>query len=161
MNGSRVLEHLLTRAASGAWTVLQSFNEAVPSAAAIRPRWAPAESSDGPSKPELGIPRTTTSLCPVCVRETRARISAGELDADALRREQPGQIPAQIVERDGCVVMQKHCTRHGDFEETISTDAAFTRRIERLFPGRDFDSSRDALHDHGPSSIRYLSLIHI
>jgi hypothetical protein len=155
MNGSRVWEHTLTRAASGAWTVLQFFNGAVPSADAARARWAPAEFPDGPARPELDIPRTTTSLCPDCVRDARVRISAGELDSDALRRDQPGQIPARILERDGCVVMQKHCDRHGDFEETISTDAAFTRRIERLFPGRDFDSSRDPLHDHGPSSIRY------
>ena len=51
--------------------------------------------------------------------------------------------------------MEKDCPVHGHFEETLSTNPAFTRRIERLFPGRDFDSSADPLHDHGPSSIRY------
>jgi uncharacterized radical SAM superfamily Fe-S cluster-containing enzyme len=37
----------------------------------------------------------------------------------------------------------------------LSTNPALTRRIERLFPGRDFDSSAERLHDHGSSSIRY------
>jgi uncharacterized radical SAM superfamily Fe-S cluster-containing enzyme len=155
MDVSRALEHVVARTASGAWSVLQALNGVVPPSVATRSRWASPESVGHPSKPELDIPRATTSLCPVCVRETRVRVAAGELGAAELRQTQPGQIPATILERDGCIVMQKRCPLHGDFEETISTNAEFTRRIERLFPGRDVDSSRDPLHDHGPSSIRY------
>jgi uncharacterized radical SAM superfamily Fe-S cluster-containing enzyme len=142
-------------AASGAWAVLQFGNDLIPRAASPHPQWAPAAGAQGQSKPELDLPRTTTSLCPSCVREARGRISAGEVGPETLRTTQPGQIPARIIERDGCIVMQKDCAIHGHFEETLSTNSAFTRRIERLFPGRDFDSSGESLHDHGPSSIRY------
>ena len=33
--------------------------------------------------------------------------------------------------------------------------AAFLRRIENLFPGRDFAAVTDRLHQHGTSSIQY------
>ncbi|HEX7486313.1 MAG TPA: radical SAM protein [Vicinamibacterales bacterium] len=148
-------ERIVTGAASGAWAVLQFGNDLIPRAAPPHPQWAPAAGAQGQSKPELDLPRTTTSLCPSCVREARGRISAGEVGPETLRTTQPGQIPARIIERDGCIVMQKDCAIHGHFEETLSTNSAFTRRIERLFPGRDFDSSGESLHDHGPSSIRY------
>jgi hypothetical protein len=105
--------------------------------------------------PDLELPRRTTSLCPGCVREVRGRIAAGELGLDSLRRKQPAEIPARILERNGRIVMEKDCPIHGHFEETLSANPALTRRIERLFPGRDFDSSAERLHDHGPSSIRY------
>ncbi len=154
MDGSRVWERVFTGAASGAWNLFQAVNRLIPGTDR-RPTWAPPNGGRAASLPELEIPRTATSLCPDCVRDLRARIAEGELGPEALRRSQPGRIPARILERDGCVVMEKECPVHGHFEETISTSAAFTRRIERLFPGRDFDSSADALHDHGPSSIRF------
>jgi hypothetical protein len=153
MDGS-MWERVLSAAASGAWTLFQAGNRLIPGTTR-HARWAPPSGAGGRSVPELDIPRATTSLCPVCVRELRGRISAGELGPDTLRRAQPGQIPARILERDGCVVMEKECPIHGHFDETLSTNPAFTRRVERLFPGRDFDSSADHLHDHGPSSIRY------
>ncbi len=155
MDGSRVWERMLAAAASGAWTVVQVGNRLIPGTSR-QGRWAPSQKVGGAgSAPELDIPRSTTSLCPDCVREMRARIAAGELGQAELRRSQPGQIPARILERDGSIVMEKDCPRHGHFEETISVNPSFTRRIERLFPGRDFDSSGDRLHDHGPSSIRF------
>ena len=156
MAGPKVWESLLARAASGAWHLFQAGNPLVPGASR-RPAWAPPapEPSAASACRPFDVPRTTTSLCPDCVRALRARIASGEVGVDALRTAHPGQIPARIVERDGRVVLEKDCPMHGHFEETLSGNAAFTRRIERLFPGRDFDSSRDPLHDHGPSSIRY------
>ena len=150
---SRVWERILSGAASGAWTVLQAGNRLIP-VTTRQAKWAPS-AVRARSLPELDIPRSTTSLCPACVRELRGRISTGELGPEDLRRSQPGQIPARILERNGCIVMEKDCPVHGYFEETLSTNPAFTRRIEHLFPGRDVDSSADRLHDHGPSSIRY------
>jgi 7,8-dihydro-6-hydroxymethylpterin dimethyltransferase len=82
-------------------------------------------------------------------------VASGEIGVDQLRKSTAGHIPARIVERGGRIVMEKDCPVHGHFEETLSTNPAFTRRIERIFPGRDVDSSSDPLHDHGPSSIRY------
>ena len=155
MDGSRLRDSLLSRTASGVWRVFQAGNRLFP-CTTRHPKWARPEAREsGRSTPELGLPRATTSLCPGCVRELRDGISAGQVGLDQLRRAHPGQIPARILERNGHVVMEKDCPVHGHFEETLSTSAAFTRRMERLFPGRDVDSSADPFHDHGPSSIRY------
>ena len=156
MGGSRRWERALTAVASGAWHLLQAGNRLAPRTL-HHPRWTRLREAgaNGQSLPDLGLPRRTTSLCPGCVRELRDRVSAGEIGLESLRRAQPGEIPARILERDGRVVMEKDCPVHGHFEETLSTNPALTRRIERLFPGRDFDSSAERLHDHGSSSIRY------
>ena len=156
MDGSRRWERALTAVASGAWHLLQAGNRLAPRTL-HHPRWARLRETgtNGQSLPDLGLPRRTTSLCPGCVRELRDRVSAGEIGLESLRRAQPGEIPARILERDDRVVMEKDCPVHGHFEETLSTNPALTRRIERLFPGRDFDSSAEQLHDHGSSSIRY------
>ena len=44
---------------------------------------------------------------------------------------------------------------HGTFADVMAIDPAFLKRIERLFPGRDFCAVTDTLHDHGTSSIKY------
>ena len=156
IRASRLWERALTGVASGAWHLMQAGNRLAPRTTS-RPRWAPPRETgaNAQSRPALGLPRRTTSLCPNCVHELRDRVSAGEIGLQSLRRAQPGEIPARILERDGRIVMEKDCPVHGHFEETLSTNPALTRRIERLFPGRDLDSSAEPLHDHGPSSIRY------
>src|SRR5512135_2023579 len=143
-------ESLLTCAASAAWHLVQAGNRLARSNL-TRPNWAPlaAEATAAPSSRPFTLPRETTSLCPDCVKDLRARIATGEVGADALRPSHPGQIPARILERDGRIVIEKTCATHGFFEETLSGNPEFTRRIERLFPGRDFDSSGDPLHNHG------------
>ncbi len=105
--------------------------------------------------PELGFPRETDSLCPVCVLEVRDAIVRGDVDWRVLVNESPGEIRARIVERDNQVYMEKDCDRHGRTSDLLAMDAQFLRRIERLYPGRDFRIAPDALHDHGRSSIRY------
>ena len=82
----RILETLVSGAANGAWTLLQSLNRRL-APGTMRPRWAPAPllKSWEKSSPVLGWPRTTDSLCPTCVREVRARILAGEADVETLR----------------------------------------------------------------------------
>ncbi len=154
MVGSQHWERFLVTAASGVWHLCQVGNRILPGRAAP-PSWAPGARETTPGSPLFTLPRATTSLCPDCVKEVRARIARGEIGLERLRSGHPGQVPARILERDGCVVLEKDCARHGHFEETLSSNVAFTQRIERLFPGRDFDSSRDPLHAHGPSSIRY------
>jgi len=159
-----MLESLLTHTASAAWHLVQAGNR-LGRGNARRPRWAPPaavrlapSNVEGlaPDRPQpFTLPRETTSLCPDCVKDLRGRIARGEVGADALRGRHPGQIPARILERDGRIVIEKACATHGHFEETLSGNPEFTRRIERLFPGRDFDSSGDPLHNHGASSIRY------
>jgi uncharacterized radical SAM superfamily Fe-S cluster-containing enzyme len=89
------------------------------------------------------------------VKETRAKILAGEVDWHVLIDGKPGEIRARIVERDGKVYMEKECARHGFFEDLMAEDAEFLKRMERLYPGRDFRMAPDPLHDHGSSTVRY------
>jgi 7,8-dihydro-6-hydroxymethylpterin dimethyltransferase len=51
--------------------------------------------------------------------------------------------------------MKKDCPKHGHFEDVMSTDPAFFKRLESLYPGRDFVIPKDGLHNHGTSSIKY------
>jgi hypothetical protein len=107
------------------------------------------------TRPQFGWPRTTDSLCPTCVRETRARILSGEQSLESLLNDHAGEIEARILERDGSVVIEKTCPRHGTFVDTLAINPAFLERLENLFPGRDFDAVTERLHNHGTSSIKH------
>src|SRR5260370_9050019 len=119
--------------------------------------WVPGKRSDRPSRSgiPLGVRRTTRSICPDCGIETRNAVLDGRLDINFLKRD-PGVINAEIIEEAGRVLMRKICQIHGPFEDVLATDAAFFRRMERLYPGPDFACTEDDLvHDHGVSSFRY------
>ena len=79
----RILGGTAHHLASAAWHTFQAANRMVPSAR-FQPRWAPAPllKSSEQSKPPLGFPRETDSLCPKCVLEIRAAIN----DADEIKR---------------------------------------------------------------------------
>jgi uncharacterized radical SAM superfamily Fe-S cluster-containing enzyme len=156
MSPGRLLESALCLTATGAWHAWQSVNRRFPSRA-FQPRWAsrPLLKSWEKSSPVLGWPRTTDSLCPACVKETRTRILNGDQDIDTLRTGRSGEIKAHIVERDGQIRIHKTCPTHGEFSDTLAIDSAFFKRIERLFPGRDFPAVAGSLHNHGTSSIKY------
>ena len=123
----------------------------------FQPRWAPGPllKQKDRSFPQLGFPRQTDSLCPGCVKEVRAQILSGEADWKVLVDGNPGEIKATIVEEDGRILMKKDCPKHGHFEDVMSSDPAFFRRLESLYPGRDFVIPKDGLHNHGTSSIKY------
>ncbi len=146
---------LATTAASALWPLVQAYNRRA-RAPSVAPAWAPAPllRKGQRSFPELGIPRRTDSLCPTCVKEVRRDVLGGKTPLDVLHRH-PGEIRADLVERDGGVWMLKECPKHGRFEELISIDAEFLRRIESLFPGRDFLAPKTSLRDHGSSSVKY------
>ena len=112
---------------------------------AFQPKWAgaPLLKSHERTTPQLGWPRTTDSLCPTCVRETRARILSGEQPIESLVNEHVGEIKAHIFERDGKVVIEKTCPMHGTFVDTLAINPAFLQRLESLFPGRDFHAVTD------------------
>ncbi len=153
---SRLADSALTSLAAHAWAPLRRLMDAR-ERPRLSPGWAPrplATSSER-SRPPLGWPRRTDSLCPRCVQEVRDAILAGELDTSILMQGHPGEIPAQIVERDGRVLMEKRCERHGDFVDVISIDPEFLARIERLFPGRDLLAMDSPVRQHGTSSIKY------
>jgi len=149
---------IVTGAADLLWRLFQTVNRRLPEGELPHPRWAPARmpKSRHRTKPPLGFPRVTDSLCPRCVPEVRARILKGEQDPAAIATGRFGEIKAEIVEENGRILMRKVCDKHGPFEDVLSTNPAFTRRIEDLFFGRDFEIADDGMiHRHGTSSIRY------
>jgi hypothetical protein len=156
MNLWTPVELAVVGAARAAWPVFQLINRHF-EGPSFHPSWAPAPlpKTRERTKPPLGWPRATDSLCPTCVRETRARILSGEQAIDSLIDGHTGEITAHIVERDGKVVIEKTCPQHGTFTDTLAIDPAFLQRLESLFPGRDFAAVTDTLHNHGTSSIRH------
>jgi uncharacterized radical SAM superfamily Fe-S cluster-containing enzyme len=156
MTLSTPFELALTAAAQLLWPAFHAANRLLPSRT-FQPKWAsrPLLKSTERSRPPLGWPRTTDSLCPVCVRQARERILGGEQSMDSLIDGHVGEIPATIVERDGRVLIEKQCPLHGIFTDTLAIDPGFLARIESLFHGRDYAADATALHDHGTSSIQY------
>src|SRR6266536_1406386 len=147
----------LTLAAKGAFNAIQSINKYKPNPS-FTPKWSnkPLLKSWQKSKPTLGWPRTTDSLCPNCVIEARESIISGKQDVSVLLNEKVGEIKAQIVERDSEVWMVKDCPIHGHFEDMMAIDSAFLKHIEAMFPGRDIGAHNDeTLHNHGSSTIKY------
>ncbi len=147
----------LTYVASGVFKAIKSVNQFKPNPS-FTPKWAdkPLLKSWQKSKPTLGFPRMTDSLCPNCVIEAREQILSGDRDVSTLVNENVGEIKAQIIERDGQIWMVKDCPEHGHFEDLMAIDSKFLKHIEDLFPGRDMQSHNDEkLHNHGTSSIKY------
>ena len=93
MNVWKPLEVALTGGARMAWPVFQAINRRV-AARTFQPRWSaqPLMASRQRSRPQLGWPRETDSLCPVCVRDARSRILAGERSVETLVNEHAGEI---------------------------------------------------------------------
>jgi uncharacterized radical SAM superfamily Fe-S cluster-containing enzyme len=90
------------------------------------------------------------------VPEIRQQIVDGLLPHQLLLDQRPGEIKAQIIERDGKILMVKDCPLHGHFEDVISIDPAFFKHLEEAFPGRDIRAHNDdRLHNHGSSTIKH------
>jgi uncharacterized radical SAM superfamily Fe-S cluster-containing enzyme len=150
-------ERGLTIAAGGIHDAIASVNKFKPNPS-FTPKWSekPLLKSWQKSKPTLGWPRTTDSLCPNCVIEAREEIISGKKDVSVLINENVGEIKAQIIERDNEIWMVKECPVHGRFEDMMAIDAKFLTHIEKMFPGRDIDAHADEkLHNHGSSTIKY------
>src|SRR5215510_11959202 len=153
----KYFEKALSVAANGAWFVFSRLNR-IRQKPPWTPRWSdkPLLKSYQKTRPPLGWPRQTDSLCPACVREARASILDGESDISLFINEKAGEIKANILERDGHILMVKDCPIHGHFEDTLAVDTAFFKHIEEVFPGRDIGAHNDdGLHNHGSSSIKY------
>src|SRR6201981_3564288 len=150
-------ERTLTYAAQGAWSIFEKLNSIRPNPS-FTPKWSdkPLLKSYQKEKPPLGWPRTTDSLCPKCVPEIRQQIIDGQLPVEILSNEKVGEIKAQIIERDGKILMVKDCPKHGHFEDVMSMDTNFFRHLEEVFPGRDIRAHNDEkLHHHGSSTVKY------
>ena len=160
IRGQRLMKYAdqaISSAAAVLFNTIQFFNKYHPGPTFI-PRWSdkPLLKSWQKTKPPLGWPRQTDSLCPKCVKEARAKILSGESNWQTLLTEKVAEIKATILERDGQVWMLKDCPIHGHFEDMMAVDANFLRWIEQNFPGRDIRAHNDeGLHNHGSSSIKH------
>jgi hypothetical protein len=133
VNVWKPIEWGLVAGAKVTWPAFQAINRRVKTKA-FHPKWSPAPlpKSHERTKPQLGFPRTTDSLCPVCVRETRARILSGQQPIQTLLHDTNGEIKADILERDGKIIVEKTCPTHGTFVDTLSINPAFLHRLETL-----------------------------
>src|SRR3977135_981281 len=95
-------ERGLTKVAGAVFDAIQVVNKYKPNAS-FTPKCSdkPLRKSGQKTKPTLGWPRTTDSLCPNCVIEARESIISGKKDVADLINEKVGEIKAQITERDG------------------------------------------------------------
>jgi len=153
----KYFEKAVTYAAKGAWVVFDSLNQ-INQKPSFTPKWSdkPLLKSYEKQKPPLGWPRSTDSLCPRCVPEIRQQILDGKLPQEILLNEKAGEIKAQVIERDGKILMTKTCPKHGYFEDVMAIDTDFFRHLEEVFPGRDIRAHNDEkLHNHGSSTVKY------
>jgi uncharacterized radical SAM superfamily Fe-S cluster-containing enzyme len=153
----KYVEKVVTVTANAAWQVFDRLNS-INQNPSFTPKWSekPLLKSYEKQKPTLGWPRTTDSLCPNCVREARTAIIDGKKDVKDLLTEKVGEIKAQIIERDGKILMVKDCPIHGHFEDVMAMDPAFMKHLEDVFPGRDIRAHNDEkLHNHGSSTITH------
>ncbi|HEV8524935.1 MAG TPA: radical SAM protein [Terriglobales bacterium] len=153
----KYVEKALTYAAGAGWFVFERLNR-ISQRPSFTPKWSdkPLLKSYQKTKPPLGWPRSTDSLCPRCVPEIRQQILDGKVPHEVLLNERVGEIKAQIIERDGKILMVKDCPKHGHFEDVMAMDVDFFRHLEETFPGRDMRSHNDEkLHNHGTSTVRW------
>jgi 7,8-dihydro-6-hydroxymethylpterin dimethyltransferase len=153
----KYVEKAVTYGAKGVWFVFERINRIKPNPSP-KPKWSdkPLLKSYEKSKPPLGWPRSTDSLCPKCVPEIRQQILDGKLPVEVLLNEKVGELKATIIERDGKIMMVKQCPKHGLFEDVMSIDTEFSQHLEEVFPGRDIRAHNDEkLHNHGSSTVKY------
>ncbi len=101
----------LSIAANGIWQVFSQLNKISQNPSFI-PKWSdkPLLKSYQKTKPPLGWPRQTDSLCPTCVREARQAILDGTRPLETLLNEKVGEIKATIDEKDIKTVLDNSIT---------------------------------------------------
>jgi hypothetical protein len=77
---------------------------------------------------QVGLPKTTQSLCPECTK----------------------LIEARIFEEDGRVIMAKTCPEHGDFRDTVYSDVKLYLKMEQY----TFGDGRGVLNPAIPKATR-------
>lgn len=142
-----------SQVADVAWNVVRSINRSFPEGHLPIPTWSdtPLRRKRERTFPPLG-PRWTQSICPKCLLEIRNSILHHDLPAHALT-DDSAVVEAQILEEAGRVLLRKSCDRHGPFEDLLASDARFFWRMERLYPGCDYERSDTDVH--GIHAVRY------
>jgi len=84
----KYFEKAVAVGANAAWHVFDQLNQ-IRQNPSFTPKWSdkPLLKSYQKSKPPLGWPRETDSLCPKCIPEIRKRIVDGEIDYKILLNE--------------------------------------------------------------------------
>src|SRR5258708_35615098 len=97
----RSLDWVLCKTAAITFDTIQYFNKKNPNPS-VTPQWSekPLLKSWEKTRPTLGFPRQTDSLCPACVKEARESIFKGEKYWRDLMREKVGEINTKIHECD-------------------------------------------------------------
>ncbi len=152
------MELSIQRLGETVWQAFQAVNSRMTEGASVAPKWAPGPlpKSYERTRPPLGYPRETDSLCPRCVIDTRNAILNGERALSELVNGHLGEIRATLYQKGREVWITKTCPEHGTFDDLLSTDIDFTRQVEQRFLGRDFRTAGDTLiHRHGTSNVRY------
>ena len=152
------METTLQQIGDLAWRAFQSVNTRIPEGRSVEPGWAPGPlpKSHERTRPPLGYPRETDSLCPQCVMETRKKLLNGERDLKDLVDGNIGEIRATFYEKGKELWVTKTCPEHGTFDDIRSIDVEFDKVVEARFPGRDFRTLGDeGVHRHGTSTVRY------
>jgi hypothetical protein len=72
-------------------------------------------------------------------QEDSERRTAGRRSSQPKR----GEIKAQIIERDGKILMVKDCPIHGHFEDVMAIDPRSSSTSKKVFPGRDIRAHAD------------------
>ena len=138
------------------WSLASFLNRTVPARPMPQPSWAtkPLQLKDKRERLDSEYPRSTLSLCPECNKEAVSAVLKGDSSVASFR-DNPGLIDASIVEESGRILMRKACDRHGPYEDVLSIDPAFSKRMNSMHPGKELPCADDhEAHDHGPLSIK-------
>jgi len=110
-------------------------NNLFPENPSFTPKWSdkPLLKSHEKSKPPLGCRGKRIRVPALCAGDSPTNCRRQQ-DYRVLLNERPGEIKAQIIERDGKILMVKDCPVHGHFEDVISIDPQFFRHLEETFP---------------------------
>ena len=98
-----------------------------------------AEVNDRSIKLDNTTPRRTTSACPWCHARALNEVLTGTMGENDFERRSPYVVPAEIVYRERQIWMQKVCPEHRMIVDLLSSDAAFTARMESLYRPQDPD----------------------
>src|SRR5579871_3847886 len=88
----KVVDQAVCSGATVVFDTVQYFNKYKPGKT-FTPKWSdkPLLKSYQKTKPQLGWPRQTDSLCPLCVKEARTKIINGEENWQSLLTEKTGE----------------------------------------------------------------------
>ena len=131
------METTLQQIGDLAWRAFQSVNTRVPEGRSVEPDWAPGPlpKSHERTRPPLGYPRETDSLCPQCVIETRKKLLNGERQLEDLVDGHIGEIRATFYEKGKELWSPRPAPTTGPSTTSARSTWSSTRSSRAAFPG--------------------------